>query len=99
MKRSPSFYKIFAHVIDQATGDVAAQVDTVPRNWSYPTTWWDRGEVVEDSLDIDLEGLPPGQYRLQIGLYDPDTGERVAVFSADGRPYPDNAVPLSLLER
>lgn len=99
LKRSPSFYKVFAHVIDQASGAVVAQVDTVPRNWSYPTTWWDRGEVVEDTLDIDIGGLPSGQYLLQIGLYDPDTGERVAVFSADGQPYPDNAVPLSLLGR
>lgn len=99
LKRSPSFYKFFAHVIDQETGAVAAQEDTVPRNWSYPTTWWDKGEVVEDTIDIDIESLPSGQYRLQIGFYDPDTGDRIPVYSADGQPYPDNAVPLSMLER
>ena len=99
LKRSPPFYKVFAHVIDQETGAVVAQVDTVPRNWSYPTTWWDEGEIVKETLEIDIEGLPTGQYRLQIGFYDPDTGERIPAFSADGQPYPDNAVPLSFLER
>jgi hypothetical protein len=99
LKRSPPFYKVFAHVIDQETGAVVAQVDTVPRNWSYPTTWWDEGEIVEETLEIDIEGLPTGQYRLQIGFYDPDPGERIPAFSADGQPYPDNAVPLSFLER
>jgi hypothetical protein len=43
--------------------------------------------------------MPPGQYHLVIGLYDQATGERLPAYSADGEQYPDDAVPLTKLQR
>jgi hypothetical protein len=37
-------YKVFVHLIDPTTGAIVAQDDAVPRRWTYPTTWWERGE-------------------------------------------------------
>jgi hypothetical protein len=71
-------YKFFAHLTDVENEVLVAQVDVVPYNWTYPTTWWEAGEFVSDELLMSLEGVPPGTC-LSVGVYDPDTGERLAI--------------------
>jgi hypothetical protein len=92
-------YKVFVHLIDPATGSPVVQDDAAPRRWMYPTTEWTRNEVVEDTILLPLDGVPQGQYDLVLGLYAPETGERLPAFSAQGNRYPDDAVPLTTLER
>jgi hypothetical protein len=87
-------YKVFVHLIDEATGMVAAQADYIPRNWTYPTNLWGPGEIILDSVEISLEDLSPGTYRLQFGMYDPETNQRLEVTSSEGVRYPDDAVPV-----
>jgi len=97
-RRMDVSYKVFVHLIDPATAAIVVQDDAVPRRWTYPTTHWQRDEVVEDTISLLLDGVPPGQYRLLVGLYDPETGERVPVHSPSGEPYPDDAVPLDRIQ-
>ena len=92
-------YKVFVHLMDLAAGTVVAQEDAVPRRWTYPTTWWERDEVVQDTIALSLDGKSPGQYRLIVGIYDPETGERLPAYSADGERYLDDAVPLTTVQR
>ncbi len=99
LERLSSSYKVFTHLINQSTGELVAQMDSVPREWRYPTNWWDRGEVISDTINLPVADLPPGQYRLQVGFYDPETGERLTATTAEGQPYPENAVTLTILER
>jgi uncharacterized membrane protein len=78
--RAKTSYTIFAQVLGQA-GEVLTQVDALPRNGSYPTTWWLPGEVVVDALTLEL---PPNAsteeaYQIIVGLYDPITGARLPV--------------------
>jgi hypothetical protein len=98
-RRMDASYKVFVHLIDPTTGAVVAQDDAVPRRWTYPTTWWERDEVVEDTVALSLDGVSSGQYRLLVGLYDPDAGQRLLAYSADGERYPDDAVPLTTVQR
>jgi hypothetical protein len=98
-RRMDVSYKVFVHLVELATGTVVVQDDAVPRRWTYPTAWWERDEVVEDTISLPLDGVPPGQYHLVIGLYDQATGERLPAYSADGEQYPDDAVPLTTLQR
>jgi hypothetical protein len=92
-------YKIFVHLVDLATGTIVAQDDAVPRRWTYPTTQWERGEVVEDTIAMPLDEVSPGRYRLTVGLYHPGTGKRLAVYSPSGKRYPDDALPLTTVQR
>ena len=71
-------YTVFAQLLGPA-GDVRAQVDSVPQGGGYPTIWWLPGEVVADSLTLDLPASAPQDetYRLIVGLYDPATGARL----------------------
>lgn len=96
-RRMDTSYKYFLHLIDPATGDIVAQVDMVPRNWSYPTNWWEQGEVVADTVSLSLAEVPSGEYVLSLGLYDLVTGERLPAYSAAGERFPDDVVPLTTL--
>jgi hypothetical protein len=98
-RRMDVSYKVFVHLIEPTTGAVVAQDDAIPGRWTYPTTWWERDEVVKDTIPLPLDGVPSGQYQLTVGLYDPGTGERLPAYSAEGERYPDDAVPLTTVQR
>ncbi|MBN1874858.1 MAG: hypothetical protein JXA33_11565 [Anaerolineae bacterium] len=89
-------YKRFVHFYDPATEQVLAQDDAMPRAWAYPTTWWLAGEVVSETVTLDLTDVPPGLYRLGIGWYDPNTVERLPAVDAAGTPLPANRATLDV---
>jgi hypothetical protein len=70
-------YKFFVHLVDPVSGQLVAQADVMPHNWTYPTTWWEVGEVVSDEIVLPLIDVPPGIYRLEMGVYHPDSGDRL----------------------
>jgi hypothetical protein len=75
---------LFAHLTpaDQvdAGAPPAAQADAPPLNGFAPTTLWPAGLVQADALTLPLPAdLPPGEYTLLIGLYDPATYARLPV--------------------
>jgi hypothetical protein len=72
-------YTMFVHLFDPATGEIVSQADVVPYGYTYPTTWWEAGEVVSDEVVVSLEEVLPGTYSLAIGVYDANTGERLAI--------------------
>ena len=87
-------YRVFVHLFDPATEEIVAQDDAMPRQNQYPTSWWAGGEVVSDVVTISLKDVPPGRYRLALGVYDPQTMDRLAAVGPDGAPVADNRVIL-----
>jgi hypothetical protein len=77
LRRMDVPYKFFLHLVDPASGRLVAQADVMPHNWTYPTTWWEVGEVVSDEIVLPLTDVPAGTYCLQTGVYHPDSGERL----------------------
>jgi hypothetical protein len=77
--RSMEDYKFFVHLDDAESGALLAQADVVPRQWTYPTSQWRVGEIVPDEITLSLEGVPAGEYELWVGVYRPDTGERLSI--------------------
>ena len=70
-------YTVFVHVIDD-TGHIWAQHDGIPGEGGAPTTGWVTDEVVEDHHLIQIgQDLPPGEYEVEIGMYDAATGVRL----------------------
>jgi len=87
-------YKVFVHLLD-GEGQLLAQRDSEPVGGSRPTTTWILGEVVTDNHGVLLpEDLPPGDYHLVVGIYDPSTGERSSVLDAEGEVVGDS-IPLA----
>ncbi len=65
----PEAYKVFVHVLGPA-GLPIAQQDNEPVNGTYPTTRWQRGDRISDPYAFSLpQGLPPGEYPVEVGLY------------------------------
>jgi hypothetical protein len=72
-----SDYKSFVHLLDPS-GHLVAGSDAVPANWTRPTTGWLPGEYVADLHALALPGhLAPGEYHLEIGLYDAESNRRL----------------------
>jgi len=66
------------------------QWDNPPVRGTYPTTDWSVGETVFDQYLIPLkEDAPLGEYRLLVGLYDPASGQRLAVLDDQGQAVGD----------
>jgi hypothetical protein len=72
-------YTVFVHTL--AEGDTkAAQRDSYPCDGECPTGSWQPGQIILDRHQFDLlPDAPAGPYRLAVGFYLLDTGERVAV--------------------
>ena len=83
-------YTVFIHLLD-SQGRIQGQADSPPRAGTYPTSVWDAGEVIADLHTISLRpNLPPGEYRLAIGLYDPETGQRLGKIEENGKAEGDH---------
>lgn len=89
-------YKVFVHLIDQRSGAILAQSDAPPRQWGYPTTWWEAGEVVAETIELPLDPTFTAPRTLRLGMYDDQTGDRLPLHSDDGATYPDNAFVIAL---
>ncbi|MBL8056778.1 MAG: hypothetical protein JNK29_08775 [Anaerolineales bacterium] len=92
--RLTTAYTVFVHLLGP-DGGIAAQVDEAPAQGARPTTGWLPPEVIADVHTLTLPAeLPPGDYSLTAGLYDPRSGARLTVRDAAGQPLGD-AVPLA----
>ncbi len=84
-------YTVFLHLVD-STGERVSGADAQP---PVPTSQWARGEVVVDERVLPIpDHLPPGDYRLVVGLYRADTGERLPLWDAAGTPVGDSLTLL-----
>ena len=90
--RPDADYTVFIQVWDRQRQ--LAGFDSQPLNGDYPTSWWAVGETIVDPHALDLSQLPGGEYRLLVGLYRLDTGERLPALGPQG-PLPDNAIELT----
>jgi len=87
-------WTVFVHLLDPS-GNTIAQHDGPPRGGDYPTWAWRMGDRILDTHTLALPpDLPPGPYRLQVGLYQPEGDTRMPVFDADDERLPDDVIPL-----
>lgn len=77
-------YTVFVHVRG-SDGSVVAQDDYPPLKHLYPTYYWAEGQTVPDPRTLSISSAAaPGWYRLDVGVYDSVTRERLAVVPGDG---------------
>jgi hypothetical protein len=91
-------YAVFTHLLD-AESHVVAQHDGLPVEWSRPTTGWLPGEVIADVHFLDLKAdVPPGEYLLEVGLYNAETNVRLPVLDMAGQIVEDRTLlaPVSV---
>lgn len=70
-------YHVFIHLVDE-TGQILAQADGQPAQWQRPTSSWQVEETIIDRHGLWIPaGIAPGDYQLGIGLYQPESGQRL----------------------
>jgi hypothetical protein len=89
-------YVVFVHLYEPATEAIPVQSDAMPRAGAYPTSRWAPGEVVDDRVALSLADVPPGEYRLAVGLYlvEGDRYPRLPAVDGTGKPLPDGRAVL-----
>lgn len=89
LEQMQTSYTVFTHLVGE-DNRIWGQQDNPPREGQHPTTLWVEGEVVTDSYNIPIKSdAPPGEYVIEIGLYNVDTGARLPVVDARGERIDD----------
>lgn len=77
-------YTVFVHLL--AGEEKVAQRDSQPCDGECPTSDWPPGQIITDLHRLALPpDAPAGPYRLAVGLYLLETGDRAAVLGQDDR--------------
>lgn len=87
-------YTVFVHLLD-ASGQLVGAYDSQPVGGAYPTSVWSPEYVVRDRRLLSLpDGLAAGEYRIEVGLYDLATMERLPASDGEGVSLPGDRVLL-----
>lgn len=87
-------YSLFVH-LRGSSGNLHGQVDRIPGGGAAPTSRWAAGQVIVDDVALPVAAdIPPGSYRIVVGLYDPAYGDRLSVVDASGQSLPDDEAVL-----
>jgi hypothetical protein len=84
-------YTVFVHLLREED-QIWARVDRQPQ---AHTSTWSKGQTVVDEYElVTPPDAPPDVYEIEVGLYLPETGDRLDILDQDGRPM-GNRVLLS----
>jgi hypothetical protein len=72
-------YTVFVHLVDRR-GRTVTQKDNQPQHDTYPTSFWDVGEIIADDYQLDVpSNVPTGDYQLIVGIYRSGDNTRLSV--------------------
>ena len=96
IRQASDNYNVFIHLF-APNGTRVAGADSPPFGGFYPTNVWIAGERMVDSHQLP-SGLPPGEYKITIGLYRLEGGPRVSALEG-GKVLEDASFRLPLTYR
>jgi len=84
-------YSVFVHLLDENDLVLASQ-DTFPGQGTYPTRLWRVGDAIADvyTIVVPPTAFTPSLAQLEVGLYEFDSGKRLAAYGPQGEPLGDN---------
>ena len=54
-------------------------------SFDYPSEQWTPGEIIVNRIDVPVSaGAPPGDYELRVGVFSPETQQRINIVAPDG---------------
>lgn len=92
-------FKVFVHLIGAMNpttqSPVWTQRDDEPVGGSRPTTDWQIGEIIDDRYGLQIpENIPPGDYMIEVGMYDPETLVRLPLLDDQGQRVAEDRIVL-----
>jgi len=90
-------YTVFVHVLNEDNKLLTNQ-DSQPFGGRYPTSQWQTGQVLADTLTLTLpDEIPHGAYQIVVGMYNWETMQRLPARSQGVRLLDDLIVFTELL--
>jgi hypothetical protein len=87
--------RIFVHVVDPTTGRIVAQHDGL----DAPARFWHTGDWIAQQHVVSIpRDTPVGIYELQLGVYDPSTGQRILQKNSANTESPADYYRLGTIE-
>lgn len=90
LRTTPSPLKVFVHVIGADNPDngtpLWSQDDQFPQDGRLTSTNWE-ATPFRDVYALPVAHLPPGEYRLAVGWYDPTTNQRLSLNGTQDADY------------
>jgi mannosyltransferase len=78
-------YRVALRLLDEQ-GNLWGKWDQRPTTFLYPTSYWKPSEVLFDQYPIPaIPGTPPGRYRLNLSVYDEQSGQSSDCANAAGQ--------------
>jgi len=85
-------YTVFAHLVSRE-GSMVAQDDAAPMAGLYPSIYWQEDQTVPDRHCLVPHGdLLEDRYLLEVGMYLPQTAQRLEVVDGEGSPVANRIV-------
>ena len=87
LRETPTNYILFAQLFGRE-GTKVGQRDTYPGLGHYSTSFWRVGEIIADEVPIPVDpaAVAPSRMRLDVGLYEQESGQRLTVVDGAGQP-------------
>jgi hypothetical protein len=86
---------VFIHLMNNQ-GELVAQRDALPLGGTVLTSQWSPDEVLTDPYTLALPpDLPQGDYQLEVGMYRPETGERLSAVNGEGQRWLHDKIVLA----
>jgi hypothetical protein len=93
---SPSTEEVFVHTFD-CQGNLLGMADGPPLGRMFPFWQWVNDETVRDVRNIRLsDSSSLDCVMVEVGLFEPSTGNRVVVHDSDGNEYLNGVVSLGI---
>lgn len=89
---TPTNYHVFMHILEGENSNLVGQADFEPKSGRYPTSAWTPGEAIDDCATIVAPNLPQNGWRIGIGLYNFETGQRLPARDAQAFPLVEDTV-------
>jgi hypothetical protein len=81
-----AYYSTYVKLFDVG-GNAIAGWDGQPRSGEAPTLLWVPGETIEDTVVLTIPaGTPPGEYRVEVGMYRAEDLARALTLNEAGIP-------------
>jgi hypothetical protein len=78
-------YKVFVHVLDQHN-HIVGQRDSEPGGGARLTSLWSPHQTIVDNYGVPIHpATPPGEYRVEVGMYSLETGQRLKTTGGEGQ--------------
>ena len=85
-------YTVFTHILGEHES-IWAHKDSQPQSGAAPTSSWQTGTLIEDQYELLLRtDTPPDVYEVEVGMYLPESGERLGILGELGRLDADRVV-------